>query len=74
MQEGIGKALIVIGDAAETLDTMYPYHRLQEAELIRLTRWFFDEGKPIGSVCDGMEIPARADRVGGTAVVTVSGG
>lgn len=26
-----GKALIVIGDASETLDTMYPYHRLIEA-------------------------------------------
>lgn len=25
------KVLIVIGDAAETLDTMYPYYRLQEA-------------------------------------------
>ena len=26
-----GKALIVIGDAAETLDTLYPYYRLIEA-------------------------------------------
>ena len=25
------KALIIIGDASETLDTMYPYYRLQEA-------------------------------------------
>ena len=25
------KALIVIGDASETLDTLYPYDRLQEA-------------------------------------------
>ncbi|MFK7821212.1 MAG: DJ-1/PfpI family protein, partial [Planctomycetaceae bacterium] len=25
------QVLIVIGDAAETLDTMYPYYRLQEA-------------------------------------------
>ncbi len=25
------KVLIIIGDAAETLDTMYPYYRLQEA-------------------------------------------
>ncbi len=23
-----GKALIVVGDAAETLDTLYPYYRL----------------------------------------------
>ena len=26
-----GKALIVIGDASETLDTLYPYYRLIEA-------------------------------------------
>jgi len=26
-----GKALIVVGDAAETLDTLYPYYRLIEA-------------------------------------------
>ncbi len=25
------KVLIVVGDASETLDTMYPYYRLQEA-------------------------------------------
>ncbi|MCG8583429.1 MAG: DJ-1/PfpI family protein [Pirellulales bacterium] len=25
------KVLIIVGDAAETLDTMYPYYRLQEA-------------------------------------------
>lgn len=25
------KALIVIGDAAETLDTLYPFYQLQEA-------------------------------------------
>ena len=25
------KVLIVIGDAAETLDTLYPYYRIQEA-------------------------------------------
>ena len=26
-----GKVLIVIGDASETMDTMYPYYRLIEA-------------------------------------------
>ncbi|MFM7924040.1 MAG: peptidase, partial [Planctomycetaceae bacterium] len=26
-----GKVLIVVGDATETLDTMYPYYRLVEA-------------------------------------------
>ena len=25
------KVLIIVGDATETLDTMYPYYRLQEA-------------------------------------------
>jgi len=25
------KVLIVVGDASETMDTMYPYYRLQEA-------------------------------------------
>ena len=31
MNESKGKVLIVIGDASETLDTMYPFYRLQEA-------------------------------------------
>ena len=31
MSEYIGKALIVIGDATETVDTLYPFYRLQEA-------------------------------------------
>ena len=135
----IGKALIVIGDATETVDTLYPFYRLQEArikpvviapekrlyqmvmhevrpgwtitkewegyqikadlafsevdpeeylgimfsggrapeyiredpDLIRLTQWFFDNDKPIASVCHGVEIPARADRVRGRKMATV---
>jgi len=31
MKETIGKALIVVGDATETVDTLYPYYRLIEA-------------------------------------------
>jgi protease I len=31
MKEYIGKALIVVGDATETVDTLYPYYRLIEA-------------------------------------------
>ena len=31
MNESKGRVLIVIGDASETLDTMYPFYRLQEA-------------------------------------------
>ncbi len=134
------KVLIVIGDASETLDTMYPYYRLQEAgftpvvaapekrryqmvlhevkpgwtitkewegytleadiafadvnpekyagimfsggrapeyirddpDLIRMTRHFFDAGKPIASVCHGVEIPARAGCVDGRRMATVA--
>lgn len=134
------QVLIVIGDAAETLDTLYPYYRLQEAgykpvviapekrkyqmvmheikpgwtitkewegysleanlafsevqeedyagiffsggrapeyirdndDLIRITRHFFDEKKPIASVCHGVEIPACADRVRGRKMATVA--
>ena len=134
------KVLIVVGDASETVDTLYPYYRLQEEkftpvviapergqyqmvlhevrpgwtitkewegyrieadlafrevrcedylgiffsggrapeylrddpELIRITRHFFDERKPIGCVCHGVEIPARADRVRGRRMATVA--
>ena len=140
MNEPIGKALIVIGDAAETVDTLYPYYRLIEAgitpvviapekrlyqmvmhevkpgwtitkewegysieadlafadvnpedylgiffsggrapeyiredpDLIALTQYFFDQNKPIASVCHGVEIPARADRVRGRKMATVA--
>lgn len=138
-EDWIGKALIVIGDASETLDTLYPYYRLQEAgiepvviapekrryqmvmhevrpgwtitkewegyqieadiafsevdeteylgiffsggrapeyiredpDLIRITQYFFDQNKPIASVCHGVEIPARADRVKDRRMATV---
>jgi len=134
------KVLIVIGDASETLDTLYPYYRLQEAgfvpiviapekrryqmvmhevkpgwtitkewegytleadfafseidekdylglflsggrapeyiredpDLIRITQHFFDQNKPIASVCHGVEIAARADRVKGRRMATVA--
>jgi protease I len=135
----LGKVLIVIGDASETLDTMYPYYRLVEAgftpvvaapekrlyqmvlheqkpgwtitkewegytlnsdiafgdidetqyagiffsggrapeyirydeDLVRITQYFFDNNKPIASVCHGVEIPAYADRVNGRRMATV---
>ena len=131
--------LVIIGDAAETLDTLYPFYRLQEAgyrpvvaapekrryqmvmhevrpgwtitkewegyqieaevafseikeedylgiffsggrapeyiredpDLIRITQHFFDQNKPIASVCHGVEIPARAGRVKGRRMATV---
>jgi protease I len=127
------KALIIVGDATETVDTLYPHLRLQEdgfvpvvagpekrqfqmvlheikpgwtitrewegytidadiafkdidpteyagiffsggrapeyirdnEDLLRVTRYFFDANKPIASICHGVEIPARADRVRG---------
>jgi protease I len=133
------KVLIVVGDATETVDTLYPYYRLQEEgfvpvvaaperrryqmvlhevkpgwtitkewegytieadvafaeikpddylgiffsggrapeylrddeHLLAITRHFFDSGKPIASVCHGVEIPARADRVRGRRMATV---
>ncbi len=133
------QALIVIGDASETLDTLYPYYRLIEAgiqpiviapekrryqmvmhevkpgwtitkewegytleadfafadvnpadylgimfsggrapeyirydeDLVRITRHFFDENKPVASVCHGVEIPAYAGCVKGRKMATV---
>jgi protease I len=133
------KVLIIVGDASETLDTLYPYYRLQEGsfepvvaapekrtyqmvmhevkpgwtitkewegytieaqiafkdvdeseyagiffsggrapeyiredpDLIRITQYFFDNNLPIASVCHGVEIPARADRVRGRRMATV---
>lgn len=135
-----GKVLIIVGDASETVDTLYPYYRLQEAgftpvvagprrgtfqmvlhevrpgwtitrewegyrieagiafseidpadyvgiffsggrapeyirddpDLIRVTQAFFDQDKPVASVCHGVEIPARADRVRGRRMATVA--
>ena len=141
MPEEKQKVLIIVGDATETVDTLYPYYRLIEAgfepvvaapekrlyqmvmhevrpgwtitrewegyqiqadvafseitdpseyagimfsggrapeyiredeDLIRVTQWFFDNDKPIASVCHGVEIPARADRVRGRKMATVA--
>jgi protease I len=133
------KVLIIIGDATETVDTLYPYYRLIEAgfepvvaapeerkyqmvmhevkpgwtitkewegytidadiafseidpagyagiffsggrapeyirddeDLIRITKHFFEENKPVASVCHGVEIPARAGCVKGRRMATV---
>ncbi|WP_261341386.1 MULTISPECIES: DJ-1/PfpI family protein [Pirellulaceae] len=133
------KVLIIVGDASETLDTMYPYYRLQEGgfepvvagpkrglfqmvmhevkpgwtitkewegytieakiafseivpedyagimisggrapeyirydeHLVEATRWFVDNGKPVASVCHGVEVLAYADRVRGRRMATV---
>ncbi len=133
------RVLIVVGDATETVDTLYPFYRLQEAGfrpvvagperrvfqmvmhevrpgwtitrewegyqitaevafseidpvdylgiffsggrapeyirydegLVRVTRHFFETGKPIASVCHGVEIPAYAGCVRGRRMATV---
>jgi protease I len=133
------KVLIIVGDATETVDTLYPYYRLQEggytpivaapekrvyqmvmhevrpgwtitrewegyqikadlafsevreddylgiffsggrapeyirydADLVRITKHFFDANKPVASVCHGVEIPAYADCVKGRRMATV---
>ena len=136
-----GAALIVIGDAAETVDTLYPLLRLQEegirpvviapearryqmvlheipahgwditqettgytlqadlafrdvkpeeylgiffsggrapeyirydADLLRITRYFFETNKPVASVCHGVEIPCTAGVVRGRRMATVA--
>ena len=133
------KVLIIVGDATETVDTLYPFYRLVEGgyqpvvaapekrlyqmvlhevkpgwtitkewegysieadvafrdikeadyagiffsggrapeyirydqDLVRVTRHFFETGKPIASVCHGVEIPAYANCVKGRRMVTV---
>ncbi len=135
----VEKVLVVIGDATETVDTLYPFYRLQEAgfepvviaperrvyqmvlhevrpgwtitkewegyqlradlafadvhpedylgiffsggrapeyirydkDLVRITRYFFAENKPVASVCHGVEIPAYAGCVQGRRMATV---
>ncbi|MFN7919210.1 MAG: DJ-1/PfpI family protein [Bryobacteraceae bacterium] len=134
-----GKVLLVIGDAAEALDTMYPFFRVKEdgyrlvvaaperrlyslvmheippgwdltregpsyhlasdiafrdvnpeeyiglfitggrapeylrydGHLIAITKHFFEKGKPVASVCHGVEIIAAADVIRGKRVATV---
>lgn len=134
------KVLFVVGDATETVDTLYPYLRVQEedfepvvaaperrryqmvlhevpasgwditrefegytiqadlafsdvdpteyvgiffsggrapeylrydADLVKITRKFFEDSKPVASVCHGVEIPAYAGVVKGRKMATV---
>jgi protease I len=135
----MSKVLIIVGDATETVDTLYPFYRLIEGgfqpviaapekrryqmvlhevkpgwtitkewegysieaevafseidpveylgiffsggrapeylrydeDLVRITKHFFEQNKPIGSVCHGVEIPAYADCVRGRRMATV---
>lgn len=136
----MNEVLIIVGDASETVDTLYPYYRLIEAgltpvvaapeqrayqmvlhevkpgwtitkewegytieadiafkdvdpskylgiffsggrapeyirydeDLVKITQHFFDENKPVGCVCHGVEIPAYANCVRGRRMATVS--
>ena len=133
------KVLIIVGDATETVDTLYPVFRVQEdgftpvvagpekrryqmvlheiqpgwditeewkgysidadiafrdvdpskyvgiffsggrapeyirddPDLIRITRYFFEQNKPVASVCHGVEIPCRAGVVKGRRMACV---
>jgi protease I len=133
------QVLIIVGDATETVDTLYPFFRLQEAgfepvvasiearvyqmvlhevkpgwtitkewegytikadiafrevdpakylgiffsggrapeylrydpDLVRITKYFFEQNKPVGCVCHGVEIPAYAGCVKGRRMATV---
>jgi len=134
-----GKVLLVIGDASETIDTLYPYFRVREdgfeivvagpdkrlyplvnheappgwditeerpsyhlpsdiafrdvqpeeylglflsggrapeyirydEDLMRIVKHFFDHQKPVGVVCHGAEIVAKADVIRGKKMATV---
>jgi protease I len=48
-----------------------PEYIREDPDLIRITQYFFDKNLPIASVCHGVEIPARADRVRGRRMATV---
>ena len=48
-----------------------PEYLRYDNDLVRITRHFFEVGKPICSVCHGVEIPAYADCVKGRRMTAV---
>lgn len=48
-----------------------PEYIRYDADLVRITRYFFQKGLPVASVCHGVEIPAYADCVRGRKMATV---
>ena len=65
----MSKVLILAGDAAEDLETMFIKYRLAEARHephvaapttrpIKLVGHFFAEEKPVGTLCHGPQVPA----------------
>ena len=65
-KKGLSSHLVDRADPAELTAEGFPV-----ADLIRVTQWFFDNDKPIASVCHGVEIPAYADCVRGRRMATV---
>ncbi len=62
---------------AEYLGVFYsggraPEYIRYDEHLVKITRHFFEENKPVGSVCHGVEIPAYAGCVQGRRMTTVS--
>jgi protease I len=49
-----------------------PEYLRYDADLLRITRAFFAAGKPVASVCHGIEIVAAADVIRGREVTTVA--
>lgn len=49
-----------------------PEYIRYDHDLVRITRQFFAAGKPIASVCHGVEVPAYADCVRGRRMATVA--
>lgn len=49
-----------------------PEYLRDDEELLRITRHFFEAGKPVASVCHGIEILAAADVIRGRTVTTVA--
>lgn len=61
---------------AEYLGVFYsggraPEYIRYDEDLVKITRHFFAENKPVGSVCHGVEIPAYAGCVEGRRMTTV---
>jgi protease I len=49
-----------------------PEYLRYDADLLRITRHFFDKRKPVASVCHGIEILTAADCIRGRTVTTVA--
>ena len=48
-----------------------PEYLRYDEDLIRITRHFFDTGKPVASICHGIEILATAGVLAGRKVTTI---